>query len=356
MTSNQQSFQGRARGRRHLAGWLLAAACLSAPAAGSTATEATVSAAAPADRVFATVGDVVVTRQQFEAAFAQAARNKFYHGKPPEGAVAALQREVGQGIVDDILLAAEAQRRNVAPDHGAVQRTLDGYEARYRESAQWAANRERVLPALRAHLERDSILEALRKEVKAVAEPTEEELVKYWESHQDKFTAPEQVKLSVILLGVVPSAPQAKWVEAQAEGAALVKRLREGADFEELAREHSKDPSAANGGDMGYQHKGMLPEPAQLVLDKLKPGEVSEAVVLLEGVAIFRLDERRAARLNPLEAVRTRARDLWKRDKGEEAWTQLLARLRSETPATIDDSGFLPPTTSATADEKAAPR
>lgn len=356
MTSNQQSCQGKARGRRHLAWWLLAAACLSAPAAGSTATDATAAAAAPADAVFAKVGDVLVTRQQFEAAFAQAARSKFYHGKAPDGAVAALQREVGQGIVDDILLAAEAQRRNIAPDHEAVQRTLDAYEERYRGSPQWAANRERVLPALKAHLERDSVLEALRKAVKTVADPTEEELFGYWQAHQDKFTAPEQVRLSVILLGVVPSAPQAKWEEAQAEGAAIVKRLREGADFQELARQHSRDPSAANGGDMGFQHKGMLPEPVQLALDTLKPGEFSEPVVLLEGVTIFRLDERRPARLNPLDGVRTRARDLWKRDQGEEAWSRLLARLRSETPATIDDSGFLPLAASATADEKAAPR
>ena len=116
--------------------------------------------------------------------------------------------------------------------------------------------------------------------------------------------------------------------------------LREGADFQELARQHSKDSSAANGGDMGYQHKGMLPEPAQVALDKLKPGEVSDAVLLLEGVAIFRLDERRAARLNQLDAVRARARDLWKRDKGEEAWTQLLAKLRSETPGSVRTEGF----------------
>lgn len=356
MTNHQQARQRKARACRHLAYWLLAAACVSAQAAPDVAAAGAAAPVAEAERVFARVGQVVVTRQQFEAAFVQAARGKFYHGKAPDGAVAALQREVGQGIVDEILLAAEAQRRGIVPDHESVKRTLDSYDERYRGNAQWGANRERVLPALKARLERDSILETFRKEVKAVADPTEEELARYWEAHQDKFTAPEQVKLSVILLGVVPSSPQAKWDEAQAEGAAMLKRLREGADFEELARQHSSDSSAAKGGDMGYQHKGMLPEPAQLALDKLQPGEVSEAVVLLEGVAIFRLDERRPARLNPLDAVRTRARDLWKRDKGEEAWTQLLARLRSETPATIDDSGFLPLTTSATADEKAAPR
>lgn len=356
MTKDQHGRPAKAPARRHLACWLLAAACLSAYAAPDPATGGAAAPAAGAQQVFARVGEVVVTREQFEAAFVQAARGKFYHGKAPDGAVAALQREVGQGIVDDILIAAEAQRRGIAPDHESVKRTLDSYDERYRGNAQWGANRERILPALKARLERDSILEAFRKEVRTVGDPTEAELVAYWEAHQDKFTAPEQVKLSVILLGVVPSSPQAKWDEARAEGAAMLQRLREGADFQELARQHSSDSSAANGGDMGYQHKGMLPEPAQLALDKLEPGAVSEPVVLLEGVAIFRLDERRPARLNPLDVVRTRARDLWKRDRGEEAWTQLLARLRSETPATIDDSGFLPLTTSATADEKAAPR
>jgi len=343
-------------GRRPWLGLLLAAACTAVFAAEAGAANPAPAAAAPATSApFAKVGDAVISHQDFDTAFAQAARSKFFHGKPPEGAIASLQREVGQALVDELLLAKEAGRRKLQPDQAMIKQTLDGYEERYRGSEQWASNRARLLPGLKAKLERDSLLEQLAKQVKNAGEPTQRQLEQYWEAHKDKFTAPEQVHLGMILLKVEPSAPQAKWDGARDEGAAIVKRLRGGADFKQLAHLHSGDESAGRGGDMGYVHHGMLPEPAQKAIDQLKPGQISEAVALLEGVAVFRLEDRKSPKLNSLDAVRDRARDLWLRDQGEQAWTALLAKLRRDTPVKLDDSRFLP-LASATSGESATPR
>ena len=149
---------------------------------------------------------------------------------------------------------------------------------------------------------------------------------------------------------------QVQWDGARDEGIAIVKRLRAGADFSQLAHLHSGDPSAERGGDLGYVHRGMLPEPAQQAVDKLKPGELSEPVPLLEGIGVFRLDERRSPKLSPFETVHDRARELSMREAGDQAWTTLLARLRRETPVKLDDSRFLPLTTAATSGSNAAPR
>lgn len=100
----------------------------------------------------------------------------------------------------------------------------------------------------------------------------------------------------------------------------------------------------------------MLPDAAQVAVDKLKPGELSEPVVLLEGVAVFRLEERKPPKLNPLERVRDRARDLWMRDKGEETWTAFVAKLRRDTPVKVDESHFLPLTAATSKVDTAAPR
>ena len=363
MTVDQSAREART-GRSAWRFLLLVAACstmFAAPAGAASPAPAANpvpadSAAAAASAQFAKVGDTVITHQEFDTAFAQAARGKFYHGKPPEDAVAMLQREVGQAMVDEILLAREAKRRKLQPDQASIKQTLDGYEKQYAASEQWKTNRARLLPGLKAKLERDGLLEQLGKQVKNVGTPTPGQLEQYWETHKDKFTAPEQVHLAMILLKVDPSSPQAKWDGARAEGAAIVKRLRAGADFKQLAQLHSGDDSAERGGDLGYVHRGMLPEPAQQAVDKLKPGELSEAVALLEGVAVFRLEERKAPKLSPLDAVRDRARDLWMREKGEEASTMLLAKLRRETPVKLDDSRFLRLTSAATSGGNAAPR
>ncbi len=338
--------------------WLVAAVCvasLGGKAVGADSTPATSAATTPA-AIFAKVDDTVITHQDYDQAFAQAARGKFYHGKPPEGAVAALQREVAQSLVDEVLLAKEATRLNVQPDPSAIQQTLDGYEQRYRNSEQWQSTRERVLPGLKAKLARDTVREQLEKQVKNAGEPTQRQLEEYWEKNKDKFTPPEQVHLALIMLKVDPSSPKAKWDGARDEGAAILRRLHAGADFKELAKLHSGDPSAERGGDMGYVHRGMLPDPAQEAVDKLKPGELSDAVTMLEGVAVFRLEARKVPVLNPLDAVRDRARDLWKREQGEENWAALLARLRRDTPVTVDESRFLPLTTAVTSNDNLAPR
>jgi parvulin-like peptidyl-prolyl isomerase len=299
--------------------------------------------AAPANSApFAKVGDTVITHQEYDAAFAQAARGKFYHGKPPEAEVAKLQREVGQQLVDEILLTREAKRRKIQPDAAAVQKTIASYDERYKDSAQWKATRAQTLPALKAKLERDSVQEQLVKQVKTVAEATPAQLEQYYQSHKDKFTSPEQVHLQMILLKVDPSSPQAKWDGAMEEGKAIAARLKKGADFAELAKLHSGDPSADKGGDMGYVHAGMLPDPAQKAVDKLKPGETSEPVALLEGVAILKLQGRKPPVLNPLDTVRERCKDLYARDKGEQQWNALLAKLRKDTPVKFDESRFLP--------------
>ena len=93
---------------------------------------------------------------------------------------------------------------------------------------------------------------------------------------------------------------------------------------------------------MGYMHRGQLPERVQVVVDKLASGEISEVFLVLEGVIIVRLDERKPAQLRAFEDVRGRAAGLWKREEEKRAWNRLIARLRQDAKITIDQSRYLP--------------
>lgn len=291
---------------------------------------------------FATVGDTEISVADYQRALAVAMRKKYYHAKPPEAEYAAFQREVGDDVVNRVLLLAEAKRRGLPPDRAKVDATVAGYERQYAGSANWKANRERMLAAVVPQLEADSQLERLETLVRRVPAPDAATVRSYYERHRERFVEPEQVKLSVILLKVDPSSPQSVWDGAKAEAAQIHRRLVAGADFAELARLHSGDHSAANGGAMDYTHRGMLPEAVHGVVDALKAREISAPVQLLEGVAILRLDDRRAALPRRFEDVRERAAALWQRDEGDARWKRLIAELRRATPVRIDESHYAP--------------
>lgn len=277
---------------------------------------------------FATVGRTVITAQEYETALAMAVRRKYYHGQVPAGELDALRVEVADSLINRSLLLAEAKRRGVEPDRASVKRTVAGYEERYKQSEQWKKSGKRMLAAVTRQLEQQSQLERLEAAVRNTPQPSEAQARSYYEAHRDLFMEPEQVRLAVILLRVDPSSPRIAWDKAVEEASAIVARLRKGASFEELARLHSSDASGERGGDLGYLHRGMLPEGTQQVVDKLELGRISDPIRVLEGIAVVRVLDRKSAQQRKFAEVRDRAGDLWQREQGEAQWQRLIGELR----------------------------
>ena len=86
---------------------------------------------------------------------------------------------------------------------------------------------------------------------------------------------------------------------------------------------------------MGYVHREMLSSSVQLALDKLEPGDISDAIRTLQGVAILRLEDRKPEHLREFADIKDRAGKLWMRERSEAAWTEFKAKLRADTPVTV---------------------
>jgi len=314
---------------------LLAAAFLSSAALAADAPPAAKAAAVPGaaqhgdDAVYATVNGKPILIRDYTNAFSATLRQKFYHGKVPEGQMGEVREQVTDQLVQRVLLLDEAKKRGLTPDEKAVEATVAGYEAQYAANPVWKENRERLLPGLHTQLSEQNLLEQLEKSARDVPEPSEAEVKQFYERHPELFTEPEKLRLSVIMLTVDPSAPKAAWDQARAEAQAIYGRLQSGADFAEAARMHSSGKEAEQGGDLGYVHRGMLPEVMQQKVDDFKVGETAEPITLLEGVAIFRLEDRRSAQLRSFADVAERASGLARRERQDAAWLALVARLKS---------------------------
>lgn len=292
--------------------------------------------------VFAIVGGVVVSGADYERAYRQAVRQKYYHRQPPQGEVDALRREVGDALIHRTLLLAESKRRGLTPDAAKVDKAIAEYDSRYAGNPQWRQRRESLLPELKRHLGEQDVLERLEASVREGPPASDAQARAYYDAHREKFTEPAKADVSVILLSVAPSSPQAAWDQAREEAARIVAQLRAGADFAEMARLRSGDPSAGSGGSLGYLHRGMLPEPVQKVVDGLQPGAISAPVTVLEGVAILRLEGRQPAKSLGFSDVKPRAAALWERERSEKVWTEFLSRLRASAAIEVDESRYPP--------------
>ena len=288
--------------------------------------------------VVARVAGTEITRQELEQMVAQEIRSRFYHGRPPAAQTDALQQEVLEALIERKLLLEAARQRHLRPDEEAVQARLDAIEKRYADKPQWAARRDVILDSLRQRLREDNVLRQLRDRVQAVAPPTESQLQAYYRAHPEKFTEPARSRVSLILLRVDPSAPKSAWDAAMHKAQELRRALEDGAAFDALARRYSDDRTAAQGGDMGYLHEGMLGSKAAEVIGSLSVGEVSQPVRLLEGVALFRLEERTPARLRSFGDVRQRVGELWLREQAQKAWKSFVQGLRAKAVVEIYES------------------
>lgn len=284
----------------------------------------------PAGQVVATVNGKPVTFREFNARYTAVMRERYYHGAPPAGQEEAVRKEVLDLLIENELLVEEAGRRGLKPDEAKLEQAAAAMEARYGAVPEWQKDRERVLSQMKEQIARQSLIEQAKKVLQEAPQPAPSEVRAYYEQKPELFTEPEKLSLSVILLKVDPGAPQADLEKTHEEAKGIYLRLKDGADFAELARQYSGDSSAEGGGNLGYVHGGMLPEKLQNKIDKFQVGVVAEPVRVLEGIAIYRLDERVAPVLRPFTEVEQRAQDLLKRDRQEQVWKDAISRLRGD--------------------------
>ena len=98
-------------------------------------------------------------------------------------------------------------------------------------------------------------------------------------------------------------------VASEDEAKKIIEELKKGGDFAALAKAHSTDPGAANGGDLGFfKRPDMLPEFSEVAF-ALKPGEISQTPVHTRyGWHVIKLEERRTATPPTFEQARDELR------------------------------------------------
>jgi len=150
-----------------------------------------------------------------------------------------------------------------------------------------------------------AILIADPAKMEQAATPTDVDLRRMYSQNMDSFRTPERIKVRHILLKTdgKPASEDAK-IKAKAED--LLKQIRGGADFAELAKKNSEDTaSAVNGGAMpDWVTRGQTVPEFEKAAFSLKPGQTSDLVKTQYGYHIIQVLQHEDARLRPFEEAK----------------------------------------------------
>src|SRR6202162_1577604 len=154
---------------------------------------------------------------------------------------------------------------------------------------------------------------------------THDELQSYYNQHRDQYRVAEQAKVSHILIKTPLPGPDGKVdekgvAEAQRRAEDLLKQLKAGAKFADLARKYSEDPgSAKEDGSLGWIGKGRTVAEFEKAAFSLPKGQISDLVKSSSGFHIIRVDDRPDAHMKTLEEVKGEIEPILKQQKTQQA-------------------------------------
>lgn len=134
---------------------------------------------------------------------------------------------------------------------------------------------------------------------------TEAQIDQYYQQHQKDFQVPDQVQVRHILIQVAPNADAAADAAAKQKAEDVLKQLRAGGNFADLAKKYSDDPGSKDkGGDLGWIQHGVTVPAFENVAFALQPGQLSGVVKTQFGYHIIQVEQKQQAHLKPLDEVK----------------------------------------------------
>jgi peptidyl-prolyl cis-trans isomerase D len=153
---------------------------------------------------------------------------------------------------------------------------------------------------------------------------TQDDLRAYYDKNRDQYRVPEQAKVSHILIKTPLAGADGKVddkgvAEAQRRAEDLLKQVKGGANFEELAKKYSEDTgSAKQGGSLGWIGRGQTVPEFEKAAFSLSKGKVSDLVKSSYGFHIIRVDDKQDAHMKPLDEVKDTIEPVLKHQRGQQ--------------------------------------
>ena len=332
------------------------------------------------EEIIARVNDQIVTKSELarskdqlrDEAKQQDANNadKLYTDK---------EKDVLRDLIDQQLLLEKGKDLGISGDTDLIKQldqmrkgmNLDSMEALEKEAEKQGISWEDF-----KQTQRNQIItrKVIGQEVGGHLALSKEEEEQFYEQHKNEMEQPESIRLSEILVtakapaATAPNPAEPKSVaaasetpldqaakqvpDAAAQAAAeakandLLKQIRGGANFEDIAKKNSDGPSAADGGALGVFKRGQLAKQLEDTTFGMKTGDVTDVIQTKQGYVILKVLDHQQAGIPAFKDALPKIEDALYYEKLQPALRAYLTKLREDAYIDVKpgyvDSGASP--------------
>ncbi|HER44066.1 MAG TPA: hypothetical protein ENO08_06365 [Candidatus Eisenbacteria bacterium] len=259
-----------------------------------------------------------------------------------EGMSEVIRQQAVNNMINRVLLQQAADRAKIEISEEAVKERAEqvksgfGSEDVFKEQLEMSGLTE---AGFQQEVELALRIEALLDEKTNNLEGMGESDVRgFYDSNIERFKKPEQVQASHILIAVEESDTEADKAAKRQKIDSLLAEIRTGADFAELATQHSSCPSKTRGGDLGSFGRGQMVKEFEEAAFAMDAGEVSGIVETQFGYHIIKVTGREAASTVPFEDAKADILAYLDGQKKQQAVGAFIDSLRVEATIVYPDT------------------
>lgn len=187
----------------------------------------------------------------------------------------------------------------------------------------------------RENIRKEMVLHRLRQQqVDSRITVTDQEVDNFIATQRRQGQGSDEYQLGHILISAPDAASPEQIQETRERAQAVLARLKEGAEFSQIAIASSDGQQALSGGDLGWRKAGELPTLFADIVPQMRIGEVSELIRSGSGFHIIKLLGHRSGETRVL--TQTRARHILVETGealGDDAARELLSKLKERIAA-----------------------
>jgi peptidyl-prolyl cis-trans isomerase SurA len=306
-----------------------------APAAPSLPTPAAITPnGAVVEDVIVKVNDQIINRSDVERSEEQLQQELQQQNVSPADREQR-ERDMLRDMIDQQLLLSRGKELGLNADAEVIRRLdeirkqnhLDSMEALEKAARQQGVSFEDFKANIRNGVITQQVV---REEVGRRLQMTQVQEQAFYDAHKAEFEQPEQVRLSEILIPTPADASDATVAQAKAKAEAVEAKVITGGNFDDLAKQNSGGPTAAQGGDLGQFKRGALAKVLEDQTFDLKAGQVTAPIRTKQGFVILKVTEHQDAGVPPMKQVESQIQEAMYTQQMQPALRGYLTKLREE--------------------------